>query len=298
MKKRLGIFLLFTFALSWLLALALALCGGLAAPWARLALAAIMLVPALGMLFTRIVTKEGFADAGLRPRFRGHIRYYVLAWLLPPVLIALGAVLYFICFPAQFDANMTGILQTYAAQGVDIPAQTLRQAVLLQLVLAVFIAPVLNIIPTLGEELGWRAYLLPKLCQRYTPLQASLLTGVIWGVWHAPIIAMGYNYGLGYPGAPWGGIAAMVVFCVFVGALFSYWTLKAGSVYPAAIAHGALNGFASAAAAFVVGKPNIFLGPLPVGLIGGAGLLVAGVVSMVLLQRMRRQTAGQDAEAV
>ena len=61
----------------------------------------------------------------------------------------------------------------------------------------------------LGEDAGWRGYLLPKLLEFMKPWKAVLLTGVIWGLWHAPVIACGFNYGTAHPIA---GIFAMVVF--------------------------------------------------------------------------------------
>jgi uncharacterized protein len=38
----------------------------------------------------------------------------------------------------------------------------------------------------IGEEIGWRGYLLPKLQERFTPFVSSLMVGVIWGLWHTP----------------------------------------------------------------------------------------------------------------
>jgi membrane protease YdiL (CAAX protease family) len=43
------------------------------------------------------------------------------------------------------------------------------------------------IIAPLGEEYGWRGYALPRLQSRMTPLNASLIIGVIWTLWHLPI---------------------------------------------------------------------------------------------------------------
>ena len=54
-------------------------------------------------------------------------------------------------------------------------------------------APLINTLLALGEELGWRGLLLPELL----PLgqrRAILLSGVIWGFWHAPVILQGHNY--------------------------------------------------------------------------------------------------------
>lgn len=114
----------------------------------------------------------------------------------------------------------------YAAQGVSLPEDTLFTIFIAQLLLGIFLAPLLNIITTSGEEIGWRGYLLPKLMESYGPRVSIIISGVIWGLWHAPIIAMGHNYGTGYSTAPWGGILAMVVFCLFIGSFFSFLAIR------------------------------------------------------------------------
>ena len=98
------------------------------------------------------------------------------------------------------------MLQQVQSQGapLDISPSTL---LLVLLGVAVLAAPLINSFFTFGEEFGWRAYLQPKLM----PLgfrKAMLLMGLIWGVWHWPLIAMGHNYGLDYFGAPWTGMLA------------------------------------------------------------------------------------------
>ncbi len=282
--KRILIFLAFAFGLTWLSAFALMAAGGLQHPAAGLVLALVMLFPAAAVFLTRWLTKEGFRDLWLKPNVRGHVWVYVMAWFGVPVLIAAGAALYFLLFPAHFDPAMAD----YAAslQEMGAPMSPVLLAVL-QIVQGLLLAPVLNFIFALGEELGWRGYLLPKLLERHNPAAAALITGVVWGVWHAPLIAMGHNYGLAYAGAPWGGIAAMVLFCVAVGGLFAWLSVKTQSCIPAAIAHGALNGTAAMSVFFIAGTPSPFVGPLPVGILGGAGLLLAGLASLILLRQRR-----------
>ena len=63
------------------------------------------------------------------------------------------------------------------------------------------------------------------------------MSGVIWGVWYAPAIAQGLNY----PGQPVLGVPMMVVFCVLVGAVFSWLYLRTRSPWAPALAHGSLN---------------------------------------------------------
>jgi len=104
------------------------------------------------------------------------------------------------------------------------------------------------------------------------------LSGIIWGLWHAPLIAMGYNYGKNYLGYPVTGILAMTLFCVFFGMFLSWLAIQVRSAIPAAIAHGALNGFASIGIFFLKNGPDPLVGPFPTGLIGGIGFIVAGII--------------------
>lgn len=285
--KRLAIFLGLTFFLTWTLEFALMANGGLSNSYAIFVLSAVMLMPAISVVATRLITREGFKDFGLKPHFKGNVRFYLMAWFGPALLIALGAVIYFLLFPNQFDPTMSQMAGLYAAQGVSLPEGSLLTIFITQLAFGIFLGPLLNIITTSGEEIGWRGYLLPKLMEMYSPRVSIVISGVIWGLWHAPIIAMGHNYGIGYPTAPWGGILAMVVFCLFIGSFFSFLAIRTGSFLPAAMAHGSLNGFAAISIWFTLGTPSPFIGPSPTGIIGGIGLIVVGAICFVLVGRQK-----------
>jgi len=78
--------------------------------------------------------------------------------------------------------------------------------VLSQAVTGIFLGPVLNFVTCFGEEWGLRGYLLPKMAKKFSLVKMLLIIGVIWGLWHAPLTALGHNYGVGYPGFPFLGI--------------------------------------------------------------------------------------------
>lgn len=233
--------------------------------------AVLMFFPAIGVLITRLVTREGFKNAMLRLNLKGNVRYYLIGWFGPFVLTLLGTLLYFVIFPSEFT------LTTYRAQMATLPFSETTFWVLQGMLM--LIAPLLNLVPCFGEEWGWRGYLLPKVAERMKFLPTVLLTGFIWGIWHAPIIVAGHNYGMNYPGYPWWGIIAMCVFCIVVGTLFSYVTLKAKSCWPAVFAHGMLNGTASIGVIFLADPMAYerFIGPVPTGIIGAAAYIVAAV---------------------
>ena len=233
--------------------------------------AVLMFFPALGVLITRLVTREGFKNAMVRFNLKGNVRYYLIGWFGPFVLTLLGTLLYFVIFPSEFT------LTTYLAQMATLPVSP--QLFWIVQLLLMMVAPLLNLVPCFGEEWGWRGYLLPKVAERMKFLPTVLLTGFIWGVWHAPIIVAGHNYGMSYPGYPWWGIIAMCVFCIVVGVLFSYISLKAKSCWPAVFAHGMLNGTASIGVIFLADPMayDRFVGPVPTGIIGAAAYIVAAV---------------------
>lgn len=238
--------------------------------------AVLMFFPALGVLITRLITREGFKDSMLRLNLKGNVRYYLIGWFGPMVLTILGALLYFMVFPSEFTPD--SYLTQMAAQPMP-PAA---------LVVVMLLSPWLNLIPCLGEEWGWRGYLLPKVAQRMKFLPTILLTGFIWGIWHAPIIVTGHNYGVGYPGYPWAGVGAMCLFCIVGGTLLSYVTLKVKSCWPAVLAHGALNGTASIGALFLADPMayDRFIGPVPTGILGAAFYLLA---ALWIVWKMRKR---------
>lgn len=250
-----------------------------------------MFFPAIGVLLTRLFTKEGFRDSWIVPKTGRHsIPYFVFGWFGPVILSAIGAAIYFLIFPDRFDGSLSYLEAIMAANGqLDITPQLLQITLAAQILSALLLGPLLNCVTCFGEEWGWRGYLLPKLKEKFGILPTLLISGIIWGVWHAPITMLGHNYGTGYPGFPVTGILAMCCFCIVMGIIFSYITLKTGSCLPAVLAHGSLNGFAAAPVLFSDGTNiNPFIGPAPTGIIGGCAFLVCAVIMALLLLKKNK----------
>lgn len=242
-------------------------------------IAMVMFIPALGVALTRIITKEGFRgqDLYFSISLKNDLKYYGIVWPLFAVLILGGAILYFLIFPNQYDGNMGYAAALFNAQAeTPMTTEEIRKLMVMQIALGAVFAPFANIINCLGEEWGWRGYLLPRLLKQFKVVPSVLLGGVIWGIWHAPLIVLGHNYGTGYPGYPVTGILAMCGFCIVIGTIFSYVTIKTHSCVPAILGHSMINGFSSIGIYFTsLENPyNVFLGPMPVGVIGGAGFIV------------------------
>ncbi|MBP5505454.1 MAG: CPBP family intramembrane metalloprotease [Bacteroidales bacterium] len=293
--NRLIIYLVLTFALTWtydflVVKPIVAEQGYGTGLIPQLVVAAMMFFPALCVLLTRLFTKEGFKNSQLTLNFgKGRTRYYFIAWFLPAVLMSLGAVAYFLIFPGRFDSAHTYIIQQNAELGVTMTPEQMKTNILTGLFAAILLSPILNIVTCFGEEWGWRGYMMPKLLGKMKFLPAVLIGGFIWGLWHAPIIAMGHNYGTDYAGAPWTGIAMMCLFCIVLGTLLTYWSVKAGNCWPAIIGHGAVNGFAGSPLFFIAENNHTLLGPSAAGIIGGSALIVAAIVVIIIQTRQERK---------
>ena len=122
------------------------------------------------------------------------------------------------------------------------------------------LAPIVNLLPAAGEELGWRGYLLARL-QPLGPRRAALVVGLIWGIWHAPVIMIGHNY----PNEPALGPLLMIVLTLAYGVILAWLRARSGSIWPAALAHGTLNAQGGAVAMFLT-PANPLVGA-PIGLV-------------------------------
>ncbi len=257
MKKNIFWFLAIAFVFSWSLFLAPLTLSGLDEQKKTLVTQGLwafaMWGPGLAaIVVTLFVARKPFSS--LRLNTLGAKRYYLWAWLLPPALTILGGLLTLAFGIAKLDLNFT-TLRTALEAVPDGNKISVEVIVLSQILLGLTLGPVINMLFTMGEELGWRGYLLPHLM----PLgqwKAVLLSGVIWGVWHAPAIAQGLNY----PGYPILGMFMMIVFCVLIGVILSWLYLNTQSPWVAALAHGSINAIAGLPVLFFKSEFNMAVG--------------------------------------
>lgn len=237
--------------------------------------AAGMFVPMLSALLTnRLVPAEQRVDLCLRPRLRGNGKYYALAWTMPAAVTLVGSTCFFLLCPHCFDPSASSLRQALVQAGQS--DELLVPVIAGQVFFALTLAPLVNALPAVGEEVGWRGLLYPLVAERMSKRKAVLATGAIWGIWHAPITAMGHNYGRAYPGFPVVGFVAMIVFCTSVGCLLAWLRDRTKSVWPCALAHGAINAIHNVGTVFCLQGQTI-LGPSPAGLVAGIPLFVLAI---------------------
>lgn len=139
---------------------------------------------------------------------------------------------------------------------------------LLSLVQGVIAGFTFNLPFTFGEELGWRGLLLRET-QKSGFVRSNLFIGVVWGLWHAPIIVQGHNY----PGHPVAGIFMMTLFTTALSFPMAYCRFKSRSILGPSALHGMINPLGVLTVFFVVGANPLF------GFVAG----VAGIAVILLL---------------
>lgn len=273
-------FVAIAFGLAWLVALPLWLGDGLAEPMSAVLLPVMMFTPAVATLVVMLAL--GVPARGQRARFLGLwplrpakrvVWLMVLGWLVPPLLVGLSIVVAAALGFVQLDL-------TFAAFAAElekaVPAGTPLPPVGVVVLAQIAIVPVgalFNSIFAFGEEIGWRGWLLPALRPLGT-WRALLFSGVIWGLWHSPVILLGYNFGR----TDITGVLFMIGGCVAWGILLGWLRLRSASVWPAVIAHGSLNAAGGLIILFAVTQPDMALaGPL-----GVAGWIVLALVIVLL----------------
>jgi uncharacterized protein len=239
-----------------------------------------MFMPTISVLITEKLIFKKEHIKGLAVNFNPNW-WYMAAW--PGMVIIVLLVLCVNClWPGiSFSPDMSGFIERMKdtlkpgdiermnAQMKMIPIPFFWFTIIEVLVVGITI----NAVAAFGEELGWRGFLV----REYKDLKfwdAALRIGIIWGVWHAPLIMMGHNY----PQHPMIGVGMMVVFCILLSPLFLFVRLKTHSVIGTAIFHGTLNASAGLPLMYIAGGND-----LTAGTTGFTGFITLALVNIIML---------------
>ena len=235
-------------------------------------------------MLAAVLSGTGLRGMGWKPRLRGRLRWVAAAWFGPAILGAAGAVLYFLLVPQALDMSFAYIRAALGAEQIaqmEASGLTVSRYALGSCIAAVTYAPLINMGFAVGEEAGWRGAMYPVLRRRYGTVKGRIIGGIIWGIWHWPIMLLaGYEYGMRYWGAP---VTGPLLFCVIafaMGVLLDALYEKTDCIWIPALCHGAINAFAGVPT--LVMNPAygewLLLGPLMIGLIGGLPMILLAVM--------------------
>jgi membrane protease YdiL (CAAX protease family) len=189
-----------------------------------------------------------------------------------------------------------GILRDMA-EDLGVPVYALAAGFAL---LGILAGATVNAVVALGEEIGWRGYLLEAFKERLGLGGSAILIGVAWGLWHAPLVMAGYNYALppqlACPGEAARGTPALLGFTAFTvsfGLLLAILKEASNSLYTPAAAHGTINAVAGLYAALTSG-PRLLAPPagLAVSLAGSIIALLAAALAARSKEASNRSRGG------
>jgi hypothetical protein len=239
-RKGIFSFLIITFGITYSIEGTLILAGlkltGVPQLYGQLVIAGVMWVPTVATIVTiKWITCESFAITNFRI---GSWKPYLISALIVPACFMFIYALTWLLGLGKPDWQLTGFRALMTSTNARITTMPSSALILPALFLSsLVIGPTLNGIFGFGEEFGWRGYLLPKLMPLGQP-KAYTILGVIWGLWHAPLIIVGFNY----PGYPVWGIIGMMVLTTTFGIYINEMTLQNRSSILAGWIHGTFNG--------------------------------------------------------
>jgi uncharacterized protein len=187
-------------------------------------IAGLMWVPAIASVVARLVLRESFSDVSFRFGGRRGLGAVGLALIFPTVIgfVAYGAA--WTTGLARFDGPTDGVASPIVELAIGIALATTLWTALSSILAA-------------GEEIGWRGYMLTRLIDAGVP-RPVLASGVIWGLWHVPVVLAG-----GYAAGPSPALSAVVIMVSITsfGYVIARMRLETGSIWPAIVLHAAWN---------------------------------------------------------
>jgi uncharacterized protein len=191
----------------------------------------LMWCPALAGMLTLRLNGRSISDLGWK---WGETKYQVGSWYLPILYASLAYAIVWIFHlgafgnPEYYDA-LTKTMHLGGPSWISI---------VLGIVLTGTYGMIRSVSSALGEEIGWRGFLVPELSKTASYTATSLISGIVWSLWHYPILIYG-DYNAGTP--TWYGLTCFTVMVISMSFVFAWMRLKSGSLWTGAILHGSHN---------------------------------------------------------
>jgi uncharacterized protein len=281
-KKALIVFLSLTFGITIALVVAARLSGfslfGAPDIYGQLTILGAMFAPAFSAIFTHsIVLKKPLKELGFT---WGPWQMYAKTY---GVICVMFIINYAITWALVIKPDFT--LGSFMALYNIPPPLPVPVGTMLALFAAItFIgAPIFNFIPSLGEEIGWRGFLLPNL-EPLGKTKAIIYSGMIWALWHTPmILILGFGYGV----QAWPGVILHFLLVTGLGIYMGYVWFQTRSTLLAAFMHAVFNANAYGIWAIIFVSGNKLL----VGGQGITGALLCVILGLIVVNRARRESA-------
>lgn len=233
-----------------------------------------MLLPMMVAIVMQKINKEKLSSTGL---LRFKIKWsWLVAWMLPVVIVLLTIFVNTLLPGCEFNTDMSAMIpaDSVPEEQKEMVSKLMTPAfmIITTVISGLFAGATINALFAFGEEYGWRNYLVSALKEKKF-VCASIFIGIVWGIWHFPLILLGHNY----PQHSVAGVFMMVIFCVLASFVELYLVLKAKSVFPAAIFHGTINAVAGLNVLLIKGGNDLINGAA-----GLSGFILISIVIAII----------------
>lgn len=189
--------------------------------------------PGFAAIVTKALFHEKISDLGWQ---WGQSRYVVWGYLLPIIYV----------LPVYVIVWLTGLGDAPDADFINESKKTFglegtsNGVFLVIYILLIATVGIIRSSGALGEEIGWRGFLVPELAKVVSFKWVAIITGLMWAFWHYPVLVFG-DYNSGTPA--WFGLTCFTVMVVAVSFILTSLRLQSGSFWPAVFLHASHNAF-------------------------------------------------------
>lgn len=279
-KKALAVFLIITFGLTMGLAFAAKAMGftliGQPLLMSQMVILAAMFVPAFAAIFTqKVIVKKSFKELGFK---LGPWSMYAKVYGLIVLVFVINYAITWL-FIMKPDFTLASFMNQYGIAQLSLPLPAGLMIFLFSLI-TFFVSPIFNLIPSLGEEIGWRGFLLPNL-EPLGKIKAMIISGMIWALWHTPLIViLGFTYGAQI----WPGVLLHFVLVTSLGIWMGYIWFKTRSTILAAFIHAVFNANAYGVWVMIfVPSSKLIVGSA--GVVGATLVLILGLATIYIARK-------------
>ncbi|HTQ59808.1 MAG TPA: type II CAAX endopeptidase family protein [Candidatus Solibacter sp.] len=191
----------------------------------------LMWCPALAGMLTLRLNGRSISDLGWK---WGETKYQIRSWYIP---LLYASIAYAIVWIFHFGAFGNPDFYDSLAKSMHLGGPRWISIVLGIALIGTY-GIVRSVASALGEEIGWRGFLVPELSKTTSFTATSLISGIVWSLWHYPILIFS-DYNAGTP--TWYGLSCFTVMVISISFVFAWMRLKSGSLWTAAILHGSHN---------------------------------------------------------
>ena len=233
----------------------------------------LMWSPAIGAFAAGCISLR---ETGRQISFRGlaaslgfvkcKFRYVLMGCLLPLIYLLVPYIIFWIAFPGSLDLRGTNTV-----------------GMLMGIVITLFLGIFISLLSAIGEEIGWRGFMVPAMYERLGLEKTLLISSLFWCCWHLPLLIFG-DY---MPGTPlWYQVPAFIL-CIFpVGVMAGLLSIRTGSVWPAAFLHAAHNDYDQMVFGMITtGDNKMFF----VSETGVLTILCAWILAVIMYRREKRR---------